>query len=266
MILTIITINYNNLSGLKKTVDSVLFQSFSDYEWIVIDGGSSDGGREFLEQNASRFAFWCSEPDEGIYNAINKGISHATGEYIQFLNSGDWLCAEDTLEKVFSKKYSADVLYGDMFQVNGIRNRLIRYPKNLPLFFFLYDSLCHQACFYKRELFNNNLYDESFRIVSDWAMNIKLILEGKRYKHLNMPIVYYDNNGISSNDDKMMTERLAAYDKYMPAQLKNDVESYNRNYHFTRNRKSLRVIMDSAIRLCQLLDSFLGKIEHKRNK
>lgn len=265
MKLTIITINYNNLSGLKKTVDSVLSQSFSDYEWVVIDGGSSDGSREFLEQNASHFSFWSSEPDGGIYNAINKGISHATAEYVQFLNSGDWLCSADTLEKVFYKQHSADVLYGDMFQVNGSRNQLIRYPKDLCLSFFLYDSLCHQACFYKRELFNNNLYDESFRIVSDWAMNIKLILDGKRYEHIDLPIVYYDNNGISTSEDRMMAERLEAYDKYMPVQLKNDVEAYNRMYHFTRNRRSLRLIMDSAIRLCQTLDYWLKKMERKHS-
>lgn len=266
MKLSIITINYNNLEGLKRTVNSVLAQSFEDYEWIVIDGGSSDGSKDFLEQNASNFSFWCSEPDSGIYNAINKGISYAKGEYVQFLNSGDWLYSEDTLLRVFSKRYSADVLFGDMIQVTDVSSQLIHYPKDLPLSFFLYDSLCHQACFYKRDVFINNLYDESFRIVSDWAMNIKLILEGKKYEHIDSPIVYYDNNGVSSCTEKMMSERLAAYDKYMPSQLKIDVDLYNRNYHFTRNRKSLRLIMDSVIRLCQGLDSFLTKIEVKRKK
>ena len=103
MKLSIVTINYNNLSGLQKTIDSVLQQSFKDYEWIIIDGGSTDGGKELLEKNQNHFAYWCSEPDKGIYNAINKGLSHATGDYIQFLNSGDWLYDSTILEKVFTQ-------------------------------------------------------------------------------------------------------------------------------------------------------------------
>lgn len=265
MKLSIITINYNNVSGLQRTINSVLGQTFMEYEWIIVDGGSSDGSKDLIQKYSDHFTFWCSEPDAGIYNAINKGITHARAEYIQILNSGDWLCSKDTLERVFAKDHSSDVLYGDMIQVGDAGNRLVRYPKKLPLFFFLYDSLCHQACFYKRDVFFNNLYDESFRIVSDWAMNIKLILEGKSYDHLDLPVVYYDNSGISSCNDKMMKERLAAYEKYMPIQLKNDVDSYNCMYYFTRNRRSLKLIMDSAIKLCQALDSFLKKIENKHN-
>ena len=102
MTLSIITINYNNRDGLQKTIDSVISQSFNDYEWIVIDGDSNDGSREIIEQYCDRFAYWCSEPDSGIYNAINKGLSHATGEYVQFLNSGDWLYSDNILEKAFS--------------------------------------------------------------------------------------------------------------------------------------------------------------------
>lgn len=98
-ILSIITINYNNKNGVQKTIDSVLSQSFEDYEWIVIDGGSNDGSKELLEKYQEHFAYWCSEPDNGIYNAINKGLSHTTGDYIQFLNSGDWLYDSTALEK-----------------------------------------------------------------------------------------------------------------------------------------------------------------------
>ena len=89
MHLSIVTINYNNLSGLQKTIDSVLSQSFEDFEWIVIDGGSTDGSKELLEQYQEHFAYWCSVPDKGIYNAINKGIKLATGDIIGLLNSGD---------------------------------------------------------------------------------------------------------------------------------------------------------------------------------
>ena len=100
MTLSIITINYNDVHGLQKTINSVLSQTWKDYEWIIIDGGSTDGSKELIEKYQQHFSFWCSEPDKGIYNAINKGIAHAHGDYIQFLHSGDYLFEPTTLEKV----------------------------------------------------------------------------------------------------------------------------------------------------------------------
>lgn len=91
MKLSIITVNLNNRDGLKRPIDSVVSQTFTNYEWIVIDGGSTDGSRELIEQYSNHFAYWCNEPDKGIYNAMNKGIAHAKGEWLQFLNSGDVL-------------------------------------------------------------------------------------------------------------------------------------------------------------------------------
>lgn len=263
--LSIVTISYNNIDGLNKTIGSVTGQSFQDFEWIVIDGGSSDGSKDLIESISDKLSFWCSEPDAGIYNAINKGIKYAHGEYIQFLNSGDWFADNDVLTRVFSSSYSSDVLYGDMLQDSGQAVNMVRYPAHLYLFFFLYDSLCHQACFYKRSLFENNLYDESFRIVSDWAMNIKLIVEGKRFEHISFPIVHYDNGGISAKcNDLVVKERNLAFEKYVPIHIQEDVWRYNDNYYFTRKRKTLRLIMDFNITLCKKLDSLLGIIEKRR--
>ena len=113
MTLSIITINYNNLEGLKKTIESVCSQTYRDYEWIVIDGGSTDGSRELIEENKSHIHYWVSEPDNGIYHAMNKGIAQAKGDYCQFLNSGDYYIAPNTLQQVFSHDELADVNYGD---------------------------------------------------------------------------------------------------------------------------------------------------------
>ncbi len=269
MKLSIVTINYNNLVGLKKTIDSVVAQTLRDYEWIVIDGGSTDGSKELIEQYQSHFAYWCSEPDKGIYNAINKGISHAHGDFVQFLNSGDWLFEDTTLEKVFSQiDNKNDIYYGDMVQVNdGEKLNPLSYPDELGFFFFPYNNICHQATFYRRSLFDNNPYDESFFIVSDWAMNIKLLLEGCTFKHLNQNIVYYDNCGRSSEtDQKHHNERTAAFNKYVPQQLKADVTKYEKNYYFSRHRKSTRWIIDNAIRFSQWLDKVLYKLESRRSK
>ena len=109
MKLSIITINYNNLAGLQKTIESVVSQTFRDFEWIVIDGGSVDGSRELIERYANSFSYWVSEPDKGIYNAMNKGIVVAKGDYLLFLNSGDWLCDEMALERSFSHHPTKDI-------------------------------------------------------------------------------------------------------------------------------------------------------------
>ena len=110
--LSIITVNLNNLEGLKKTYESVVCQTFTDYEWLVIDGGSTDGSREFIEQHQNKFAYWCSEPDKGIYNAMNKGIVRAKGEYLNFMNSGDCFVKKETLAGVFGEERKVDILYG----------------------------------------------------------------------------------------------------------------------------------------------------------
>ena len=266
MKLSIITINYNAVNGLRKTIDSVVSQSFKDYEWIVIDGGSTDGSRELLKQNRDHFAFWCIEPDNGIYNAINKGLRHANGEYVLFLNSGDWLYSETVLEKVFTHiDGKQDIYYGDYVQVNdGGRLNSITLPEELGFFFFPYNNICHQATFYRRTLFENNPYDESYSIVSDWAMNLKLLFEGRTFKHLNQFIVYYDNQGKSSAaNSKHHEERTAAFEKYVPQQIKIDLARYEKNYHFSRHRKSSRMIIDNAIRFAQWLDKLLSKKETK---
>lgn len=137
MKLSIITINYNNQDGLQKTIDSIVSQSFKDYEWIVIDGGSNDSSREVLERYCDHFTYWCSEPDRGIYNAINKGLEYATGEYIQFLNSGDWLYSKDVLEKAFSIiDGKNDIYYGDYVQVNEDNGlNPIALPEELGFYF-----------------------------------------------------------------------------------------------------------------------------------
>lgn len=266
MKLSIITINYNNRDGLQKTIDSVVSQSFKDYEWIVIDGNSNDGSREIIEEYCDRFAYWCSEPDRGIYNAINKGLSHATGEYVQFLNSGDLLYSETVLEKTFSIiDGKSDIYYGDYVQVND-NNRFnpITLPEELGFCFFPYNNICHQATFYRRSLFDNNPYDESFSIVSDWAMNLKLLFEGRTFKHLNQFIVYYDNQGKSAAaNNKHHEERTAAFEKYVPQQIKIDLARYEKNYHFSRHRKSTRIVMDNAIRFAQWLDKLLSKKESR---
>lgn len=201
MKLSIITINYNNCDGLQKTIDSIVSQSFKDFEWIVIDGGSTDGGRELLEQYADLFSYWVSEPDKGVYNAMNKGIVQAKGEYINFMNSGDGFASPTILEEIFSASHTADVLYGYMMRggLDGEVNNLSMMKPNLTWIDFYRDGLPHQATFIKRSLFDQfGLYDEKLKAVSDWKFFVNAFVYHKATSEfIPKKIAVYAEGGIS---------------------------------------------------------------------
>ena len=224
MKLSIITVNLNNKDGLQKTIDSVVSQTFKDYEWIVIDGGSTDGSRELIEQYADHFAYWVSEPDKGVYNAMNKGIRVAKGEYLQFLNSGDWLVDETALERCFSHGFTADIAFGDQYFVHpeGKRHKS-SFPKLLTFKFLFQSSLGHSASFIKRELFQIEQYDESFKIVSDWAFFVKMMLDDRKFVNINETVTCYDLSGISSTNIELRTqERNFVIERFVPDAIAGD--------------------------------------------
>ena len=226
MKLSIITINLNNRVGLQKTIESVIGQTFDDFEWIVIDGGSTDGSAELIAQYADHFAYWVSEPDKGIYNAMNKRIRQAEGEWLQFLNGGDMLYEESTLQKIFEKDYYADVFYGNAKNINkngSIGNYI---APDILSYSYLYSgrSISHQASFFRRTLFDDNLYDEHFQIVSDRKYYLDLILKGCSFEHIDQFVVWYDNSGISTVlTDVWWQERKDVRDS-CPPHLKPDMD------------------------------------------
>ena len=245
MKLTIITINYNNLEGLKETMGSVLSQTFKDYEWIVIDGGSTDGSKELLESNNDAISYWVSEPDRGIYHAMNKGVDVAQGEYCQFLNSGDSLISPDILEKVFSYELS-DVNYGDVWLVKKgkvVEKRTYPDPINLSNLFGL-PPLSHQASFYRTSLVKQHLYREQYSIAAD--LSLELYVTGCHFKHLPLPIVYFDLGGVGS-DPETYPERLrqlhAIRRELLPAQVADGIEQLiidYKNFQFVQKIAPLR--------------------------
>lgn len=200
---SIITINLNNAKGLHKTIESVVNQSFKDFEYIIIDGGSTDGSVEIIKEFADKITFWVSESDKGIYNAFNKGILKVQGEYVHFLNSGDYYTDFDVLQSVSFSSEISDIIYGNINKVfNNGEQRLLIMPEEseLTLMFFLNSTITHQSVFIKRKLFNDCLYDENLRIVSDWKFFIQhIILAGCSVKYINKLVVNYDATGISSN-------------------------------------------------------------------
>ena len=201
--LSIITVNLNNLEGLKRTYESVVCQTFTDYEWLVIDGGSTDGSREFIEQHQDKFAYWCSEPDKGIYNAMNKGIVRAKGEYLNFMNSGDCFACEETLLGVFGKLRTADILYGYITEenINGRCNPARLMKKDVYWYELYYYTFPHQGTFINRKMFSIvGLYDEDCKIVADWKWFIKAILQYKAtYEFIPYKIAVIQLGGISDS-------------------------------------------------------------------
>ena len=225
MKLSIITINYNNLEGLKKTYDSVVCQTWTDYEWIVIDGGSTDGSREFIEEHQDKFAYWCSEPDKGVYNAMNKGIAKAQGEYLNFMNSGDRYHSRSVLAEVFSSNHMEDILYGDCNFISSNGSRVFHYPKDLTLHYFLYRSLGHPASFIKTTLLKGCGYRENFKIVSDWYQFVQWFREGKTFSHIDITLADFDTTGISSaNKELLRKEREDLYEELFGPENRDWVE------------------------------------------
>lgn len=230
MKLSIITINYNNKAGLQKTIDSVICQTWKDYEWIIIDGGSTDGSKELIEQYQQHFSYWCSEPDNGVYNAMNKGIDKAQGEYLLFLNSGDVLYDEHVLQKVDDMHLDADIISGQVERMDN--HQLLRtYDKSIFMQLFN-DTLNHQGAFIKRALFDSLKYDENLKIVSDWKFWLETIIwRNASLEIVDLLVAKQDVTGISSDInyiDLQNREIQEVLDAFFPIQLQKELKEYQK--------------------------------------
>lgn len=234
--LSIITINFNNLAGLKKTFESVFHQTFQDFEYIVIDGGSTDGSKELIDQYQDQIDYWVSEKDGGIYNAMNKGIIKASGEYLQFLNSGDTLVDLAILTKVFDIPRNEAIIYGDLHEVlpNGNTKIMIPLQENeLTLANFNSNTratIMHPSSFIRRALFEDGLYDESYKIIADIKFFIeRIIMQNCTVKYVPYVISNFNLEGLSSdpkNWAKTIEERNRIFREFLPSRIHKDYEIY----------------------------------------
>lgn len=212
MLISVITINLNNLSGLQKTVHSVINQSFDNFEYIIIDGASVDGSKDYIFSQKKYLSYCVSEPDRGIYAAMNKGIMKATGEYVLFLNSGDWLAEDDLLKRIAPYLTTVDLLYGNYIRYYSEGNQIVYKGiggEEIGLFtFFTGNSLPHTATFHRRSLFKTvGKYDENLNIVSDWKFFLEAIIFRRvSVKYIDLSISFFDMNGIS-NTSRAKKER-----------------------------------------------------------
>ena len=212
MTLSIITINFNNKEGLKKTIRSVVNQIYDNFEYIVIDGASTDGSVNVIEENKDKITYYVSEPDKGIYDAMNKGIKQAKGEYCLFLNSGDCFINDNTLADIFNgRTYTKDLLIGRQKYVDS-NGKITKSPylrtTEMDMSFFISSTLPHQATFIKKELLLQcGMYNTNYRIVSDWIFWIEAIVKQKcSVKTLPEYVSLMEIGGVSNDMSKCHKE------------------------------------------------------------
>lgn len=242
MQLSIITINRNNAAGLEKTLKSVASQTCKDFEHIIIDGASTDDSVDVIKKyesslstlKTSHLIKWISEPDKGIYNAMNKGIRMASGDYIQILNSGDSLFDEHVVERMLAaleeKKYP-EILYGNMIkQWPDGRTRCDCCERGkLTMLSFYHGTLNHDPAYIRRNLFEKfGYYDETLKIVSDWEWYLKAIpLGGVQPVYVNLNVTIFDMTGVSeSNTAYWKVERRPVLERELPPMILADYDRY----------------------------------------
>lgn len=199
--ISIITVNYNNLDGLQKTIESVRSQTWQAFEHIIIDGGSTDGSVAYIESKSDQFGYWVSEPDKGVYHAMNKGIAKASGEYLLFLNSGDHFFSTKVLEQNQHAIKDQTIIYFNLQVVEGNQVFIKEYPEVLSFSYFVKDTLPHPATFIAKKAFEKTaLYNEDFKILSDWKFFLDSICKyNLTYKKINATLSTFYIGGMSSN-------------------------------------------------------------------
>lgn len=237
MKLSIVTINRNNAVGLEKTLLSVASQSFKDFEYIVIDGASNDSSVDVIKSHESDFTRlrWVSEPDMGIYNAMNKGLRMTSGDYIQILNSGDCLAAPDVTERMLielEKVGNPSILYGNMIKCFPNGRRMVDKcfaGQEITMLGMYTGTLNHDPTYIRRDMFEKyGYYDENLRIVSDWKWYLQaIILGGEKPQYTDINVTLFDMSGISeTNKDLDRAERKQVLEQLFSKAVLADYEKY----------------------------------------
>lgn len=194
---SIVTVSYNCNDQLSRTIDSVLSQSWTDLEYIIIDGGSVDGSVNTIKKYQNSLSYWCSEPDGGIYQGMNKGIVHAQGEWIIFMNAGDVFARRDVLEQMAChiRQKPCDIIYGDILTVrNGVKKlKQASDACNKQRMYF-----CHQAAFVRTDILKRMQFDTRFCMSADLYFFKQCYKSSYRFVHVPVPVTVYNTNGISN--------------------------------------------------------------------
>ena len=276
MKLSIVTINWNNADGLEKTMQSVASQTFKEFEYVVIDGASTDDSVKVIKTHENGFDYlkWVSEPDAGIYNAMNKGIRMASGDYIQILNSGDYLAAPDVTErmlKALKEKDVPSILYGNMVKCFPDGHRLVDKcfaGQEITMLGMYTGTLNHDPAYIRRDLFEKyGYYDESLKIVSDWKWYLQaIIFGGEKPKYVDVDVTLFDMTGISENGGQNRNlidqEKRTVLEQLINPQFLRDYDNYASDIYLMRRVRRHKL----AYKMVWFMERVLFKIEKNRNK
>ena len=248
MKLSIITINYNNAEGLRKTLTSVASQTYKQIEHIIVDAASTDGSVEVIKEyvNEARYdVIWSSEKDKGIYDGMNRGIKKATGDYVWILNSGDSAAAGDVVEQMMNVLAVGriDILSGNIVRICDNKKEYAPLPvkrekdkkprpMDVSMLTFYTATIPQDAAFVQRELYEKyGYFDDKMKICADWKLYLNMIaLGGVQPMYVNIDVVLFDMTGVSNaNNELRLLERKVYLDDVLPASVLKDYDAY----HFT---------------------------------
>lgn len=248
MKISIITINYKNLDGLRTTADSIIQQTDKNFEWIVIDGGSNDGTKEYLESISAYISYWVSEPDKGIYNAMNKGVQNAKGDYCWFINSGDSLCDSEVIARLQNFKFDSDIVccscrYGTSEKYTICKPKSYISLRTLTSYNTMTkhidsSAIAHPSTLIKRDLLLETPYDETCKIAADYKFWLDQLIDRNRtYSTLPIETSLFNLDGISSNQSADVRESTKVLLSKYPKRILDDYTEI----HMERNSKSYRI-------------------------
>lgn len=193
--ITVVTVTYNAEQYLEQTIKSVIEQDYPNIEYIIIDGASTDGTIDIIKKYEKYLSYWISEPDKGIYDAMNKGIDVATGEWINFMNAGDSFCEQNTISNVInSMDKNTDIIAGDIYYINGDKRTYNKAPGLNSRFKGMF--FCHQTMFVKTSIMKKYKYNTTYKIVSDYDFALKCSINGYRFQFLDIAIANYISGGV----------------------------------------------------------------------
>jgi glycosyltransferase involved in cell wall biosynthesis len=254
---SVITINYNNEDGLRQTINSIVRQTCDDFEFIIIDGGSTDGSVNVIKEYNTYVDYWVSERDNGIFHAMNKGVAQAHGDYCLFINSGDCFYDCEVLCRFSQLNYYDDIIVGKVVSNN---NSLLFQPpmRDISLFYLYSGTVPHQGSFIRTSLLRKFPYDENLRIVSDWKFFVQAIIEDNcTVSYVDEIVAIFDTGGVSTaNPVKMWQEKEAVLNRMFPSRILLD-------YQYMKRSECLTQQLTPMLRKHYRIDRFLymiGKI------
>ena len=278
MKLSIITINFNNAEGLCKTMESVFAQTYRGFEYIIIDGASEDGSVDVIKDYVERLEIgdwrlenfqWISEPDTGIYNAMNKGCKLAKGEYTLMLNSGDYLLDEHVIERIIPELHDADIIQGnELYIKNGVLYRDKGYGRSKLLFDDVLDGYFHhQTTFIRKSLLEDmGYYDDSYQKGADTYFFIKALgLHNASFRYIDVDVAHFDMNGIASGKDPKWIEigkkeDKRFYEENIPHRLADFYKESNNIFRVYQSLKRSKFLWKLTMLLVRISIKFYGPI------